>query len=94
MNTINKTTQKFAMLALSAFLLTACSSTPKTPSEVTEVRNKLMRLQADPQLASRAPVALKDAEEAVQTAEKVPKDKTLAPITKLILPVRKRKPVC
>ncbi len=78
MNTINKTTQKFAMLALSAFLLTACSSTPKTPSEVTEVRNKLMRLQADPQLASRAPVALKDAEEAVQTAEKVPKDKTLA----------------
>ncbi len=40
MNTINKTTQKFAMLALSAFLLTACSSTPKTPSEVTDVRNK------------------------------------------------------
>lgn len=78
MNTINKTTQKFAMLALSAFLLTACSSTPKTPSEVTDVRNKLMRLQADPQLASRAPVALKDAETAVREAETVPKDKTLA----------------
>jgi outer membrane protein OmpA-like peptidoglycan-associated protein len=42
------------------------------------VRNKLMRLQADPQLASRAPVALKDAEEAVQAAETLPKDKTLA----------------
>lgn len=78
MNSLHKTTQQFAMLALSAFLLTACSSTPKTPSEVTDVRNKLMRLQADPQLASRAPVALKDAEEAVQAAEKVPKDKSLA----------------
>ncbi len=78
MNSLHKTTQQFAMLALSAFLLTASSSTPKTPSEVTDVRNKLMRLQADPQLASRAPVALKDAEEAVQAAEKVPKDQSLA----------------
>jgi len=78
MNTFNRTTKKIAMVTLSAFLLTACSSSPKTPSEVTEVRNKLMRLQADSQLASRAPVALKAAEEAVQAAEKVPKDKTLA----------------
>lgn len=78
MNTFNRTTKKIAMVTLSAFLFTACSSSPKTPSEVTEVRNKLMRLQADSQLASRAPVALKAAEEAVQAAEKVPKDKTLA----------------
>jgi outer membrane protein OmpA-like peptidoglycan-associated protein len=78
MNNFNRPTQKIAMVALSAFLLVACSSSPKIPSEVTDVRNKLMRLQADPQLASRAPVALKEAEAAVQAAETVPKDKTLA----------------
>ncbi len=78
MNTTNKTTHKFAMLALSAFLITACSSTPKIPSEVVEVRAKLTRLQSDAQLASRAPVALKEAEAAVREAEKVPKDKSLA----------------
>lgn len=78
MKNFHKPTQKIVMVALSAFLLVACSSTPKIPSEVTDVRNKLMRLQADPQLASRAPVALKEAEAAVQAAETVPKDKSLA----------------
>jgi outer membrane protein OmpA-like peptidoglycan-associated protein len=78
MDNFNKLTQKLAILGLSSFLLVACSSSPKIPSEVTDVRNKLMRLQADPQLASRAPVAIKEAEAAVQAAETVPKDKGLA----------------
>jgi len=78
MKNFNRTTQKIALVAFSAFLFTACSSSPKIPSDVVDVRNKLMRLQADPQLASRAPVSLKEAEAAVQAAETVPKDKTLA----------------
>lgn len=78
MNTLQKTVKNVALLTLSACLLSACATSSKVPSEVVDVRNKLMRLQADPQLASRAPVALKDAEEAVQAAETVPKDKSLA----------------
>lgn len=65
------------VVALSAFLLSACA-TSKVPSEVTDVRNKLTRLQSDSQLASRAPVAVKEAEAAVQAAEKIPKDKAEA----------------
>jgi outer membrane protein OmpA-like peptidoglycan-associated protein len=56
-------------------LLSACATTSKTPAEVAAVRSKLSTLQSDPQLASRAPVAIKEAELAVQAAEKVPKDK-------------------
>lgn len=78
MKKISKPVQKFALLALSALLMSACASSPKTPTEVTDVRNKLMRLQSDSQLASRAPVALKEAESAVEAAETLPKDKALA----------------
>lgn len=78
MNTLHKAAKNVALLTLSACLLSACATSSKVPSEVVDVRNKLIRLQADPQLASRAPVSLKEAEEAVQAAEKVPKDKTLA----------------
>lgn len=78
MNTLNKAVRNVALFALSACLLSACATSSKVPSDVVDVRNKLMRLQADPQLASRAPVALKDAEDAVQAAEQIPKDKSLA----------------
>jgi outer membrane protein OmpA-like peptidoglycan-associated protein len=74
MNILSNSTKNLSVLVLSAFLLAACA-TSKTPSEVTDVRNKLTRLQSDSQLASRAPVALKEAESAVQAAEKVPSDK-------------------
>jgi outer membrane protein OmpA-like peptidoglycan-associated protein len=78
MNNLPKMFNSIGVLALSAFVLSGCATSSKVPSEVTDVRNKLMSLQADSQLASRAPVALKEAEVAVQAAEKVPKDKTLA----------------
>lgn len=77
MKNLNNIVKHVGVVALSAFLLTACATT-KTPSEVIDVRNKLTRLQADSQLASRAPVAIKEAEAAVQAAEKVPKDKSEA----------------
>ncbi len=77
MKNLNNVVKHVGVVALSAFLFSACATT-KTPSEVTEVRNKLTRLQSDSQLASRAPVAIKEAESAVQAAEKVPKDKAEA----------------
>jgi outer membrane protein OmpA-like peptidoglycan-associated protein len=76
MNSLNHISKRFGIIAISVVLLSACATTSKVPAEVTAVRNKLGTLQADPQLASRAPVAIKEAELAVQAAEKAPKDKT------------------
>ena len=63
-------------VSLSMLLFSACSTSSKIPPEVAAVRSKLSALQSDPQLAGRAPVAFKEAETAVQAAEKVPKDKS------------------
>jgi outer membrane protein OmpA-like peptidoglycan-associated protein len=65
------------VVAIAFLLLTACATSPNKPEGAAEVRNKLLQLQANPQLASRAPVAIKEAEAAVRTAEKPRKDKDL-----------------
>ena len=57
-----------AAAALS-LVLAGCASTPLPPPGAAEARTKLTRLQADPNLAQRAPAALKDAEAAVNAAE-------------------------
>lgn len=57
-----------AAAALS-LVLAGCASAPLPPTGAAEARTKLTRLQADPNLAQRAPAALKDAEAAVNTAE-------------------------
>jgi len=49
--------------------LAGCASAPMAPPGAAEARTKLTRLQSDPNLAERAPAALKDAETAVRTAE-------------------------
>jgi outer membrane protein OmpA-like peptidoglycan-associated protein len=49
--------------------LAGCATTPVSPDGAAEVRAKLTRLQADPNLAARAPVALQEAETAVRAAE-------------------------
>lgn len=49
--------------------LSACATTPLSPLGSADVRTKLTQLQSDPNLATRAPVALKEAETAVQVAE-------------------------
>lgn len=59
-------------------LVAACSSMMKSPEGSAAVRAKLTQLQSDPQLSSRAPVAIKTAEEAVRVAEVPRKDKELA----------------
>jgi hypothetical protein len=60
-----------------SLLMAGCASIKK-PEGADNVRNKLTQLQADPQLSSRAPVAINAAEEAMRTAEQPQKDKVLA----------------
>jgi hypothetical protein len=55
--------------AAAALVLAACSSTPQSPEGAAEVRSKLTRLQSDPNLGTRAPLALQEAETAVRVAE-------------------------
>lgn len=64
--------------AVAGTLIAGCASTPKQPPGSADVRAKLTRLQSETNLASRAPLALKDAEAAVKTAETPQKDAQLA----------------
>jgi len=64
--------------AVAATLIAGCASTPQQPLGSVEVRAKLTQLQSDATLANRAPVALKDAEAAVNAAEMPQKDLQLA----------------
>lgn len=50
-------------------VLAACATTPQSPEGAAEVRSKLTRLQSDPKLADRAPLAVQEAESAVRMAE-------------------------
>jgi outer membrane protein OmpA-like peptidoglycan-associated protein len=56
-------------IAIASLVLAACAGTPVVPQGAAETRLKLSSLQADPALADRAPVALKEAEVAVRAAE-------------------------
>lgn len=67
---------KLSAIAAAILLVSACAS-HKPPKDSEPVRNKLAQLQADPQLAGRAPVALNDAEIAVRLAETPERDKEL-----------------
>jgi outer membrane protein OmpA-like peptidoglycan-associated protein len=58
-----------AVLVAGLFLLSACATAPKAPEGPIDARVKLTALQSDPQLATRAPVEMKDAEAAVKAAE-------------------------
>lgn len=68
---MNRTLTNLSMLALVVTLalsVTACSSDP-VKLQVSDARSRLTQLQADPQLASRAPAAILEAETAVRAAE-------------------------
>ena len=64
--------------AVASILLAACTAAPVKPDGAAEARVKLTQLQSDPNLASRAAVAIKDADAAVRTAEQPEADKDLA----------------
>jgi outer membrane protein OmpA-like peptidoglycan-associated protein len=63
---------------IASVLLAACAAAPVAPDGSQAARAKLTQLQADPNLATRAPLAIEQAEAAVRTAEQPEKDKALA----------------
>ena len=64
--------------AVAAVLLSACASVPVEPDGAASLRNRLTQLQADPQLGSRAPLAMEQANIAVTAAEKPQADQALS----------------
>lgn len=52
-----------------ASILAACVAAPVKPTGAMEAREKLTELQSNPELATRAPAAIKEAELAVRVAE-------------------------
>jgi len=64
--------------AVAFALFAGCSSAPSKPDGAENLRTKLTHLQNNPELASRAPLAMKEADLAVQAAEKRQNDKVLA----------------
>jgi outer membrane protein OmpA-like peptidoglycan-associated protein len=64
--------------AVAAALLAACASAPMKPAGSAQVRSKLTTLQSDPNLATLAPVAIKEADLAVRLAEVPQPDLALA----------------
>jgi outer membrane protein OmpA-like peptidoglycan-associated protein len=66
---LNRSTTAVAVAAAVSLVLAGCASAPQSPAGAAEVRSKLTRLQSNPNLGSRAPVALQEAETAVRIAE-------------------------
>ena len=65
-------------VAVASILLAACTTAPVKPDGAAEARVKLTQLQSDPNLASRAAAAIKDADAAVRAAEQPETDKEVA----------------
>ena len=78
MNMPTHTFAKPLAVALATLLISACAMNRAPPEGAANVRAELSRLQADSQLASRAPVAIQEAEAAVVAAEQPRKDKALS----------------
>jgi outer membrane protein OmpA-like peptidoglycan-associated protein len=76
LNVLNRKTLVGA--AVASILLAACTTAPVKPDGATEARVKLTQLQSDPDLASRAAAAIKDADAAVRIAEQPEADKEVA----------------
>lgn len=68
--TTHSPTHPLIAAAVAAVLLAACASVPTQPAGSAELRTRLSALQADPQLAGRAPLAVEKANVAVTAAEK------------------------
>jgi outer membrane protein OmpA-like peptidoglycan-associated protein len=81
MNTINlrgvMLRKTLIAATVASVLLAACAAVPVKPDGAAEARSKLTQLQSDPNLAGRAPVAVKEADAAVQAAEQPQADQEL-----------------
>lgn len=77
MKTSSNGYKKLITAAATSLLLAACASQMNKPAGADNARMKLAQLQSDPQLASRAPLAIKEAEAAVANAEQPRKSKDM-----------------
>ena len=81
MNTINlrgvMLSNALIATSVAAVLLAACAAAPVKPDGAADARSKLTQLQSDPSLAGRAPLAVKEADTAVQVAEQPQADQEL-----------------
>jgi outer membrane protein OmpA-like peptidoglycan-associated protein len=75
MNALISSRHTLIAAAVAAVLLTACASAPVEPDGAAALRARLTQLQSDPQLGSRAPLAMEQANIAVTMAEKPETDK-------------------
>lgn len=78
MNTASSKIRMSLVAGSIALALASCASAPTAPEGAAEVRARLTRLQADPQLASRARIEIAAAETAVSAAERRQRDNALA----------------
>jgi hypothetical protein len=78
--------------AITATLFVGCATVEKKPPGSERVRAKLTTLQSEPNLANAAPVAMKDADRAVQDAELVEKDLELVAHRSISLTTRSTRP--
>lgn len=78
MNIFTYPHKSLVAIGVTSALLAACSAAPTKPDGAESLRSRLTQLQSNPQLASAAPLAIKDADLAVSAAEKPQGDKALA----------------
>lgn len=78
MNTHPLSSKTVLIVSIASVLMAACAAAPTRPEGAAALRTRLSQLQADPQLASRAPLAMKEAEQAVAAAEVPQSDRALA----------------
>ncbi len=69
MKTSTNTLIRTTILTTAFLLLTACATSPRAPEGPIEARVALTALQSNPQLATRAPVEMREAEAATRMAE-------------------------
>ncbi|HEX7030093.1 MAG TPA: OmpA family protein [Gammaproteobacteria bacterium] len=77
MNTLNNF-HRLGAIVIAGFALAACATSPEQPSDAERARAALNELQSDPQLANRAPLAIREAELAVAAAEDAERGTELA----------------
>lgn len=78
MNARNARCHPLIAAAVAAALLAACASAPTQPAGSAALRARLTALQADPQLAGRAPLAIEQANVAVTAAEQPQPDPVIS----------------
>ena len=78
MNLLRTHHKTLLALSLTGLFLTGCASAPSSPDGAANVRQQLTALQAEQQLSVLAPLAIKEAEQAVRVAEQPEQDLALA----------------